>query len=314
MEERVRTKIHSSEITSETNYLSRRDFIKAAGLFLGGAGLLAACSSPISSVSDPKLASTNTLPPQDRLTSFEDITNFNNYYEFTPDKTRVAGLAKNFRVSPWNIEISGLVHKPKTLGIEDILDKFPREERVYRLRCVEGWSMVIPWLGFELNQILKEVEPMTSAKYVKFTTLNDPEQMPGLNSGFYPWPYTEGLRLDEAMHSLTILATGLYGKELPNQNGAPLRLVVPWKYGFKSAKAIVKIELVAEQPSTFWNIIAPDEYGFYSNVNPNVPHPRWPQMTERRIGETGRRPTLFLNGYAEEVGYLYDGMNLVENY
>jgi len=315
--EKNKTRIPSSEITSEETYFSRREFLKETGLFLGTAGLLAACGSTRSAVFPSKVVPANTLSPQDSSTSYEDIAKFNNYYEFTTDKARVAELSKDFRVSPWSIEISGLVQKPKTFSTEEILNKFPREERVYRMRCVEGWSMVIPWMGFELNQILEEVEPLASAKYVKFTSLSDPEQMPGVpesNTSNYPWPYTEGLRLDEAMHSLTILATGLYGKELLNQNGAPIRLVVPWKYGFKSAKAIVKIELVAEQPSTFWNIIAPNEYGFYSNVNPDVPHPRWSQVMEYRIGETGKRPTMFLNGYTEEVGNLYNGMNLVENY
>lgn len=285
-------------------------------MFLASAGLLAACGST-SAVPSSSAVPTNTPFPQDSLTSYEDIAKINNYYEFTVDKARVAELAKEFRVSPWSIEVNGLVQKPKTFSIDEILNKFPREERVYRMRCVEGWSMVIPWMGFEINQILKEVEPLASAKYVKFTTLSDPEQMPGMSKSSdskYPWPYTEGLRLDEAMHSLTILATGLYGKELLNQNGAPIRLVVPWKYGFKSAKAIVKIELVMEQPSTFWNVVAPNEYGFYSNVNPAVPHPRWTQEMEYRIGETGRRPTMFLNGYTEEVGSLYSGMNLAENY
>jgi len=223
-------------------------------------------------------------------------------------------VASGFRTSPWEIQVGGLVNKPTTFGLEDLLAKFPQEEHIYRLRCVEAWSMVIPWMGFELGQLLKEVEPTGSARYVGFTTLLDPDQMPGQKSPFYPWPYTEGLRLDEAMHGLTILATGLYGKGLPPQNGAPIRLVVPWKYGFKSIKSIVRIDLLEEQPATLWNTAAPQEYGFYSNVNPEVNHPRWSQASERRIGEAGRRETLMFNGYAEEVGGLYAGMDLRVDY
>jgi sulfoxide reductase catalytic subunit YedY len=211
------------------------------------------------------------------------------------------------------VEVGGLVQNPKTFTIEDLL-KFEQKERIYRLRCVEAWSMVIPWTGFELNALLKEVQPMTSAKYVSFTTLSDKTQFPGEGDTLYPWPYKEGLRLDEAMHRLTILATGLYGKPLPNQDGAPIRLVIPWKYGFKSIKAIIKIELTDKQPESFWNDIAPNEYGFYSNVNPNVDHPRWSQATERRIGELGRRQTLMFNGYSDEVAGLYTGMDLKQNY
>jgi len=207
-----------------------------------------------------------------------------------------------------------MVNKPGTFGIEDILQKFPREERIYRLRCVEAWSMVIPWLGFPLSKLLEEVEPTSDAKYVRFETLLDPEQMPGQRDGWFEWPYVEGLRLDEAMHDLTILSTGLYGKELLPQNGAPLRLVVPWKYGFKSIKSIVRIDLVSEMPTSLWMAASPNEYGFYANVNPEVNHPRWSQASERRIGETGRRPTLMFNGYEEEVAKLYAGMDLRANY
>ncbi len=217
--------------------------------------------------------------------SFEDITNYNNFYEFTTDKEGVARLAESFNPAPWTVEVYGLVNKPTTFGMEDLLSKFTQEERIYRLRCVEAWSMVIPWTGFTLSSLLKEVEPTSDAKYVRFETVNRPEEMPGMKSPFYPWPYQEGLRLDEAMHDLTILATGLYGQPMPNQNGAPIRLVVPWKYGFKSIKSVVRMELVAEQPSTLWSMVGPNEYGFYSNVNPEVPHPRWSQATERRIGE-----------------------------
>jgi sulfoxide reductase catalytic subunit YedY len=250
----------------------------------------------------------------DPLNTFDEISNFNNFYEFTTSKTEVAELASEFKTDPWTVQVGGLVQNPRTYNIDDLRDKFTLEERIYRMRCVEGWSMVIPWLGFTLSSLLKEVEPMGDAQYVRFETLYDPEQMPGQKSGGYPWPYVEGLRLDEAMHDLTILSTGLYGKELLPQSGAPIRLVVPWKYGFKSIKSIVKIDLVAEQPTSLWMDLAPNEYGFYANVNPDVPHPRWSQASERRIGEIGRRATLLFNGYADEVGQLYAGMDLRENF
>jgi sulfoxide reductase catalytic subunit YedY len=310
--------IKSSEITPEHVYLSRRQFLKSMGLLGAGALVISACS-PSDNVTVP------TEPPQglrtdsyeddlgDPINSYDQITGYNNYYEFTTNKEGVARLAKNFKTLPWQVEVSGLVNKPKTFGIEDLL-KYPQEERIYRLRCVEGWSMVIPWNGFPLSKLLNEVEPQSNAKYVKFTTISRPDEMPGQNYQSYPWPYQEGLRLDEAMNNLTILATGLYGNNLPPQNGAPIRLVVPWKYGFKSCKSIVKIELVDKQPYTFWSLIAPNEYGFYANVNPDVPHPRWSQSTERRIGESGRRETLPFNGYAEEVASLYAGMDLRQNY
>ncbi|MCX7977149.1 MAG: protein-methionine-sulfoxide reductase catalytic subunit MsrP [Bellilinea sp.] len=308
-------KIPSSEITPEQVYLNRRQFIKLAAV--GAAGvLLAACGISPTSQSENTPTDMSERPRDelgDPANSFEEITNYNNYYEFTMVKEGVASLAKNFPTSPWQVEVSGLVHKPRIFDIDD-LRRFPQEERVYRLRCVEAWSMVIPWLGFPLSLLLKEVEPMTSAAFVKFTTIVDRENMPGVKSPFYPWPYTEGLRLDEAYHDLTLLVTGLYGKELLPQNGAPLRLAIPWKYGFKSSKAIVKIELTENMPPTFWNIVAPNEYGFYANVNPQVPHPRWSQATERRIGENRRRETLLFNGYAEQVGQLYANMDLRVNY
>ncbi len=311
--------VKTSEITPEDVYrnrrqIMRRDFLITAGV-AGAGALLAACgqTEPLTPADAPQLAS-EVGNPVDALNTFEQITNYNNYYEFTTSKEGVAGLAKDFKTSPWQVEVSGLVNQPKTFGIEDLLEKFTQEERIYRLRCVEGWSMVIPWTGFALSQLLDQVEPLSSARYVRFETILAPDEMPGQKSRLYPWPYQEGLRLDEAMHNLTILATGLYGKPMPNQNGAPIRLVVPWKYGFKSIKGIVKIELTAEQPSTFWNDIAPQEYGFYSNVNPQVAHPRWSQATERRIGEAGRRKTLMFNGYAEEVAHLYDGMDLSKDY
>ncbi len=326
--------VPSSEITPEKAYLSRRDFIKAAGL-VSATALLAACgvdtSTSIPTSSGPtKVPGWGAVPtasvevPDDAkgltadelgnpANTLDDITHYNNYYEFSTSKDAPALLAQNLQTSPWSVEVSGLVQNPKTYSIEDLL-KFEQKDRIYRLRCVEAWSMVIPWVGFELSALLKEVEPMSSAKYVSFTTLNDREQMPGIRNSSFPWPYNDGLRLDEALHRLTILATGMYGHELPKQDGAPLRLVVPWKYGFKSIKAIVKIELTEEQPRCFWNDIAPNEYGFYSNVNPNVDHPRWSQATERRIGEFGRRETLMFNGYNDEVAALYTGMNLRDNY
>jgi sulfoxide reductase catalytic subunit YedY len=248
------------------------------------------------------------------LNSFEEITNYNNFYEFSVDKQAVANLSQGFKTDPWSVEVGGLVNNPKTYVLEDLLKMFPQEERIYRLRCVEAWSMVIPWNGFPLASLLKEVEPTADAKYVRFESIYDPKQMPGQKSPFYTWPYQEGLRLDEAMNELAILATGLYGEPMPKQDGAPIRVVVPWKYGFKSIKSIVKIELVAEQPSTLWSMVGPNEYGFYSNVNPERPHPRWSQASERRIGELQRRPTLMFNGYAEQVAHLYEGMDLNENY
>src|SRR5437588_10881625 len=247
------------------------------------------------------------------LTPLEDITNYNNFYEFSTEKRAVATAAKGFVSKPWTISVEGLVNKPKVFDLDELL-KIDQEERVYRLRCVEGWSMVIPWIGFSLSKLLEKVEPNSQAKYVAFQTLLDPGRMPNQRTGVLDWPYVEGLRLDEAMHPLAILATGLYGQTLPPQDGAPIRLVVPWKYGFKSIKSIVKIMLVADQPPTTWNIQSPNEYGFYSNVNPNVDHPRWSQKMEHRIGEFGSRPTLLFNGYAEQVGHLYEGMDLRVNY
>ena len=307
--------VKSYEITPYSLYLSRRDFIKAAS-FAAGTALLAACAPNTSPTVPPDAAN---LPQKkdelgDPANSYEEITNYNNYYEFTTDKQGVNELSKDFTTKPWTVEVYGLVTKPKTYGVEDLLSNFTQEERIYRLRCVEAWSMVIPWNGFPLAKLLREVEPTSDAKFVRFETVYRPKEMPGQNSPFYPWPYQEGLRLDEAMHDLTILATGLYGLPMPNPDGAPIRLVVPWKYGFKSIKSIVKIELVADQPATLWSTVGPNEYGFYSNVNPNRPHPRWSQASERRIGELQRRPTLMFNGYAEQVASLYNGMDLDQNY
>lgn len=304
--------VKSSEITAYSHYLSRRDFLKAAGV-MTGAAVFAACAPIATASAFPEEGSvTPTVIPTDEFgdpaTSFEDITTYNNYYEFSANKLTVAPLSEKFNASPWTVEVFGLVNKPKTYGVEDLLQGFTQEERIYRLRCVEAWSMVIPWTGFPLASLLKDVEPSSDAKFVRFETVYRPEEMKGQESAFYPWPYQEGLRIDEAMNELTILATGLYGLPMPNQNGAPIRLVVPWKYGFKSIKAIVKIELTAERPQTFWNTVGPNEYGFYSNVNPERAHPRWSQATERRIGELQRRPTLMFNGYAKQVAHLYEGM------
>lgn len=319
-------KIPSSEITPEQIYLSRREFIKGIGLLGASATFLAACGiNPANQLTPTQVATKDgisktdepiiesTLETADPLTSNEAITNYNNYYEFTINKEGVARLAKDFKTSPWEIQVGGLVSNPRTFDLEDLMN-FSQQERIYRLRCVEGWSMVIPWIGFPLSELLREVEPTGSAKFVRFETIYDPMQMPGQNNRAYSWPYVEGLRLDEAMNDLTTLATGLYGNPLPPQNGAPVRLVVPWKYGFKSIKGIVKIDLVEEMPVSLWMAAAPHEYGFYANVNPEVNHPRWSQSSERRIGEFSRRPTLMFNGYEEEVAHLYAGMDLVKNY
>ncbi len=313
-------KIHPSEITPENVYLSRRRFMKGVGALVASSLVLAACgsgeptptASPVMTASPTATPANPTLPPLSgtadelgaALTPFEAVTNYCNFYEFTTSKEGVARLAQEFKTSPWTVEVGGLVHKPRTFDIDDLL-RFGQEERIYRLRCVEAWSMVIPWVGFSLAKLLNEVEPMSNARYVRFETLYDPEQMPGQKRPTYRWPYVEGLGIDEAMHDLTILATGLYGKSLLPQNGAPLRLVVPWKYGFKSIKSIVKIDLVEEMPVSLWMAAAPHEYGFYANVNPKVPHPRWSQATERRIGENKRIETLLFNGYADEVAHLY---------
>lgn len=311
-------KIASSEITPEQVYLSRRKFMAGAGLVAAGS-LLAACgvgNSGIPAVppGPTPSASKTTDELGDPLNSFEQITSYNNYYEFATDKESPARLAQNLRTSPWELAVGGLVNKPHTFGLEDLLKLFDQEERIYRLRCVEGWSMVIPWNGFALNRLLRKVEPKAEAKFVRFETLYDPDQMPGQRDRYFSWPYIEGLRVDEAMNDLTLLATGLYGRQLSPQNGAPVRLAVPWKYGFKSIKAIVKIDLVDTMPTSLWMTASPNEYGFYANVNPDVPHPRWSQSSERRIGDLGRRKTLAFNGYAEQVAGLYAGMDLKANY
>ncbi len=309
-----------SEITPKSLYFNRRQFLRAAGIMTGGA-VLAACT-PSGGGSSATAAPASVAAYAGKkdelggpLNTYDQITNYNNYYEFSTAKDAVAPLSKNFKSHPWSVEVSGLVSNPKTFAIEDLVKMFPQEDRIYRLRCVEAWSMVIPWQGFPLASLLKVVQPTSAAKYVRFVSLEDTKQFPGeADTLDYPWPYHEGLRLDEAMNDLTILATGLYGAPLPNQDGAPIRLVVPWKYGFKGIKAIVKIELVADQPNTFWQDIDAHEYGFYANVNPNVPHPRWLQSSERRIGELGMRSTLMFNGYGDKVAYLYKGMDLKVNY
>ena len=300
-------KILSSEITPEHIYQNRRSFIKSAAA--GTASLMLGSFFSLS-------ASSNTLTSE-KLTSYKDITTYNNYYEFGTDKEDPSNNSGKFKISPWSITIEGEVEQAKTFSYEQIIKNFPSEERIYRLRCVEGWSMVIPWMGFSLSNLLKIVSPTSKAKFVEFISVYRPEEMIGQQSKILDWPYREGLRLDEAMHPLTIMATGLYGKNLPNQNGAPIRLVVPWKYGFKSAKAIVKIRLVENIPISSWMNASPAEYGFYSNVNPNVDHPRWSQATERRIGDSffdPRRPTEMFNGYANEVSNLYKGMDLRKYY
>jgi methionine sulfoxide reductase catalytic subunit len=316
-------KISRSEITDPAVYFSRRKFIRAGILAASAVATGAAYRylNPVGrgKVDTPKIQGlTKPTAAEDARgfrvnepeTSLEDITHYNNFYEFSTDKEEVAVAAAGFDTTGWQVSVEGLVNKPKVFDLDDLLKISPPEERIYRMRCVEAWSMVIPWVGFSLSKLLNVVEPLSDAKYVAFQTLLDPKRMPGQRSDVLDWPYVEGLRMDEAMHPLTILASGLYGRMLPAQDGAPIRLVVPWKYGFKGIKSIFKIKLVAEQPRTTWNEYAPNEYGFYANVNPRVDHPRWSQATEQRIGEPGRRPTLMFNGYGDEVAHLYTGMDL----
>jgi len=318
----MKNKIHPSEITPEALYTSRRRFIKSALKTTAASFLLASCSPKINS-GDPAEAQDSNSPgvvnglvdDQDfPATSYEDIISYTNYYEFSTSKTQPTEIAKDFITSPWTMRVDGYVNNPREFSVDEIKSLFEQEERLYRMRCVEAWSMVIPWIGFPLKRLLDIVKPTSDAKYVRFETVYDPEQMPGQNNLSYPWPYIEGLRMDEAMHDLTLLSTGLYGKDLTPQNGAPIRLVVPWKYGFKSIKSIVRIDLVSEMPTSLWMAVGPTEYGFYANVNPNVDHPRWSQTTERRIGQSGRINTQLFNGYHEEVEYLYEGMDLKVNY
>ena len=295
-----------SEITPRTLFETRRELLK------GIAGTALAAALPFSARAGEELVYRRNSPfnTTEKQTPYQDITHYNNFYEFGTDKTDPAERAQVLKTRPWQIAVEGLVKRPKTLAIDDLIRLAPLEERIYRMRCVEGWSMVIPWIGLPLATLLKQVEPLGSAKYVEFVSNDDPKIMPGVRSGLLDWPYLEGLRLDEAMQPLTILAAGLYGQVLPKQDGAPLRLVVPWKYGFKGAKSIVNIRLTDRQPQTDWMKAAPNEYGFYSNVNPAVDHPRWSQATERRIGEFFKRKTLLFNGYGDQVAQLYAGMDL----
>jgi sulfoxide reductase catalytic subunit YedY len=314
-------------VTPEAVYFNRRTFIRA-GILAASAvatGVVYRHLNPVGSgkvntpvipglVKAPAAKAADGFRVDEPETPFQDITHYNNFYEFSTNKQGVAPAAAGFDTKGWQVAVEGLVRKPRVFELDDLLRLSPPEERIYRMRCVEAWSMVIPWVGFSLSKLLNAVEPLSSARYVAFQTLLDPKRMPAQRSDVLDWPYVEGLRLDEAMHPLAILASGLYGRALPPQDGAPIRLVVPWKYGFKGIKSIVKIQLVADQPRTTWSAYAPNEYGFYANVNPHVDHPRWSQATEQRIGEFGRRPTLMFNGYEEQVGHLYAGMDLRKNF
>ena len=311
--------IRSSEITPKSLYLNRRKFLAGAALAgaaaATGIGLreiispfaTALAGNKIDGIQKSPLSTTETVTP------YKDVTNYNNYYEFSTEKDEPAKLAQKFRTRPWKVKIDGLVDKKQELDVDAIIKMAPPEERIYRHRCVEGWSIVVPWVGFSLSELIKRVNPTSKAKFVEFTTILDMTQMPGQQRNVLEWPYVEGLRMDEAMHPLALLCFGMYGEDLPNQDGAPIRIIVPWKYGFKSAKAIVRIRFTDKQPLNTWNISAPREYGFYSNVNPNVDHPRWSQAKERRLGEFSKRPTLMFNGY-DQVASLYSGMDLKKNF
>lgn len=311
--------IRSSEITPKNAYLNRRKFL--AGAALSGAAaaagvrfrelrapsMAALAGNKINGITKSPFSTTETITP------YQDVTHYNNYYEFSTEKDEPAELAKNFRTRPWKVKIDGEVAKKLELDVDEIIKMAPPEERIYRHRCVEAWSIVVPWIGFSLSELIRRVNPTGKAKFVEFTTIYDPSQMPGQRRTVLEWPYVEGLRMDEAMHPLALLCFGMYGEDLPNQDGAPLRIVVPWKYGFKSAKAIVRIHFTAKQPMNTWNISAPQEYGFYANVNPHVDHPRWSQAKERRLGEFFKRPTLMFNGY-DQVASLYSGMDLKKDF
>jgi methionine sulfoxide reductase catalytic subunit len=314
--------IRSSEITPKSHYLNRRKFL--AGTALAGAAAVTGIGvKELISPSTVARAETQAakidgiqksqFSTTEKITPLQDVTHYNNYYEFSTDKEGPAELAKNFRTRPWTVKIDGLVAKKQELDVDSIIKMAAPEERIYRHRCVEGWSIVVPWVGFSLSELIKRAQPLGTAKFVEFTTLYDLNQMPGERTSVLQWPYVEGLRMDEAMHPLALLCFGMYGQVLPNQDGAPLRIVLPWKYGFKSAKAIVRIRFVEKQPMNTWNLSAPNEYGFYSNVNPNVDHPRWSQAKERRLGEFFKRPTLMFNGY-DQVASLYAGMDLKKNF
>ena len=311
--------VPSSEITPKSLYLNRRKFL--AGTALVGAAAVAGLKFP-DFVSPSTTAYANTkidgikpssFSTKETITPYKDVANYNNYYEFSTDKYESAGLAKNFKTRPWSVTIDGAVDKKQVLDVDAIIKMASPEERIYRHRCVEGWSIVVPWVGFSLSELINKVKPTSKAKFVEFTTIEDPKQMPGQRGRVLDWPYVEGLRMDEAMHPLALLCFGMYGEALPNQDGAPLRIIVPWKYGFKSGKAIVRIRFSDSQPRNTWNVMAPNEYGFYANVNPNVDHPRWSQAKERRLGEFLKRPTLMFNGY-DQVASLYSGMDLKKNF
>jgi sulfoxide reductase catalytic subunit YedY len=311
--------IPSSEITPKATYLNRRNFLAGAAV----AGAAAVTGVAFHDLVTPSLAAQanakidglqkNPFSTTEKETPYKDVTNYNNFYEFSTDKYEPAGLAKNFKTRPWTVTIDGDVKKKQVLDVDAIIKMAAPEERIYRHRCVEGWSIVVPWVGFSLSELIKRADPLPKAKYVEFTTLYDPKQMPGQRTGVLQWPYVEGLRMDEAMHPLALLCFGMYGEVLPNQDGAPLRIVIPWKYGFKSAKSIVRIRFTSDQPMNTWQRAAASEYGFYSNVNPNVDHPRWSQAKERRLGEFLKRPTLMFNGY-DQVASLYSGMDLKKNF
>jgi len=314
-----KSEIPSSEITSRDLYLNRRKFLVGAGV----AGAAAAAGLAFREFGAPSMSVSanakidgiqkSALSTTEKETPYKDVTNYNNFYEFSTDKYEPAGAAKDFKTRPWKVTIDGDVKKKQVLDVDTIIKMATPEERIYRHRCVEGWSIVVPWVGFSLSELIKRAEPLGKAKFVEFTTLYDPKQMPGQRTSVLKWPYVEGLRMDEAMHPLALLCFGMYGEILPNQDGAPLRVIIPWKYGFKSAKSIVRIRFTSDQPMNTWQRSAPDEYGFYSNVNPNVDHPRWSQAKERRLGELVKRPTLMFNGY-EQVAGLYSGMDLKKNF
>ncbi|HEY9050992.1 MAG TPA: protein-methionine-sulfoxide reductase catalytic subunit MsrP [Gammaproteobacteria bacterium] len=307
--------IKPSEITSESDYLNRRKFLKQSALILGSAWVGRDALATVNEQRALQNIQKSKFSTTEKLNSFEEITTYNNFYEFGTSKSAPAINAVDFKPRPWSITVEGEAEKTGVFDLEDFIKPYAMEERIYRLRCVEGWSMVIPWVGFSLADVIKQFKPTSNAKYIEFTTLHDPERMPGQVRRVLDWPYVDGLRMDEAMNPLTILAVGLYGNEMPNQNGAPIRLVVPWKYGFKSIKSIVKIRFTEQQPVCTWNQTAPSEYGFYSNVNPNVDHPRWSQKTERRIGSAFWQPkidTQMFNGYGNEVAHLYSGMDLTK--
>ena len=308
-----------SEVTPKPVYVNRRKFLTgaaAAGAAVAGSEILSLLSPTPVAVASTKLTNLAKSPfsTTEPETPYKDVTHYNNFYEFGTDKGDPAEYAQNFRTSPWTVEVSGEVEKPRSYSLDEIMKFAPLEERIYRLRCVEAWSIVVPWIGYSLNEIIKQAQPTSKAKFVAFQSLYDPKQMPKAAYAGINFPYVEGLRLDEAMHPLTLLSVGMYGETLANQDGAPVRIVIPWKYGFKSIKSIVKIRFVKDQPPTTWNLENAHEYGFYSNVNPNVDHPRWSQAKERRLGEFLRRPTLMFNGYGDQVAHLYDGMDLRKYY